>query len=120
MSFVAFIGFRDAVLDTMNVPRERQTPLFLNILTILILSLITLVAAFVTDLGVINSIGGGSVAVLMCFCFPAVMFQKAIQDLGETSLASQRLEVKIVMFLMVVGCVVGVGGVVTEVALGVA
>ena len=104
----------------MNISKERHTTIFLNGLTVVMLSLITLTAAFVTDLGVINSIGGGSVAVLMCFCFPAVMFRKAIQDLGESSLGTQRAEVTLVMFLMVVGCVIGVTGVATEVALGVA
>ena len=104
----------------MNVSKERQSAMFLNLLTIGLLSLVTLTATFVADLGVINSIGGGSVAVLMCFCFPAVMFRKAIQNLGEAATGVQRGEAKIVICLMVVGCIVGTAGVATEVALGVA
>jgi hypothetical protein len=104
----------------MNVPIARQTPTYLNILTVLMLSLITLTAVFVTDLGVINSIGGGSVAVLMCFCFPAVMFRKAVEDLGKSAEQGQHWEVRLVMLLMTLGCVVGVVGVLVEVLLDVA
>lgn len=84
------------------------------------LSLITVTAMFVSDLGVINSVGGGTIAVLMCFVFPAMMFQRAIQDLEGTSTKSQRFEVKIVMLLMILGCSMGIVGVATELALGVA
>ena len=41
------------------------------------------------------------------------MFQKAISDLNA-ALGGQHLEVKIVMFLMIVGCIIGIAGVVTE------
>lgn len=101
------------------VPAEKQTTKFLNTLTVIMLSLITFTAVFVKDLGVINTVGGGTIAVFMCFCAPCMMFQKAIQDLGHTAVRGQRLEVKIVLLLTALGCVVGIVGVATEVALGV-
>mmetsp|Transcript_14079 Transcript_14079/g.18363 ORF Transcript_14079/g.18363 Transcript_14079/m.18363 type:complete len:503 (-) Transcript_14079:235-1743(-) len=116
---IAFIGFRDALLDVMRVPIEQQTARYLNILTVVMLSLITLTAAFVTDLGVINAVGGGTVAVAMVAVFPFLMFQKAIQDLGHTAVRGQLLEVKIAMLLMVFVVVIGVGGVATELVMGV-
>ena len=84
------------------------------------LALITVTACFVTDLGVINSVGGGTIAVLMCFVFPAAMFHKAIEDLGVTAIPRQKSEVYLVHFLMVIGCLMGIVGVATELALGVA
>ena len=116
---VAFIGFRDSVLDVMNVSPEHHTDRLLNTLTIVLLSMITVTAVFVTDLGVINSVGGGSVAVLMCFVFPALMFEKGIRDLGNVALPMQHLEVKLVIFLTFVGCLIGIAGVVTELKLSV-
>jgi hypothetical protein len=100
----------------MNVSPERQTETLLNALTIALLSLITMTAVFVTDLGVINSVGGGSVAVLMCFVFPAIMFEKGVRDLGHAALRVQHLEVKLVIFLTLVGCLIGIAGVATELA----
>ncbi|CAB9499522.1 Putative sodium-coupled neutral amino acid transporter 11 [Seminavis robusta] len=114
---MAFIGVRDAVLDVIKIPVERQTNFFLNALTVALLSLITFTAVFVTDLGVINSVGGGSVAVMMCFVFPALMFQKTISGLGSMALDGQHVEVKVVMLLMTVGCIIGIAGVATELAL---
>lgn len=104
----------------MRIPEHKQTKKLLNTLTIMMLSLITITAMFVTDLGVINSIGGGTIAVLMCFVFPAMMFRKAIGDLGESAVKGQRLEVIMVLFLAIVGVVIGTTGVFEEVALGVA
>jgi len=104
----------------MQIPQEEQAPSFLNALTIIMLSMITFVAVFVTDLGVINSVGGGSIAVLMCFVFPYVMYKKAIEDLGYTASKGQHLEVKLVLLLTILGCVIGVVGVGTELVLGVA
>jgi len=84
------------------------------------LSIITFVTVFVTDLCVINSVGGGSIAVLMCFVFPCVMYKKAIEDLGYTASKGQHLEVKLALLLTTLGCVIGVVGVGTELVLGVA
>jgi len=118
--FKAFIGFRDSVLDVLHVPIEQQTTTYLNSLTVIMLSLITLIAVFVTDLGVINSVGGGTVAVAMVFVFPLLMFQKAIGNLGFAATKGQRLEVKIAAILAFSGCLIGIVGVGTELYLGVA
>jgi uncharacterized membrane protein YiaA len=79
------------------------------------LTLITCSAVFVTDLGMINAVGGGTIAVMMCFVFPAIMFFKAVEDtIGAT--AGQVLEGKITMALMVLGTVLGFVGVWQEIA----
>jgi len=54
---ICFIGFRDGVLDMLNIPPERQTTTGLNTLTLFLLTLVTVTACFVTDFGVINALG---------------------------------------------------------------
>ena len=117
---IAFIGFRDSVIDVLNVPIEQQTSTYLNTLTVLMLALITLIATFVTDLGVINAVGGGTVAVAMMSVFPTIMFHKAIQDLGATAVWWQHVEVSVAFALMVIAVILGVGGVTMELKMGVA
>lgn len=116
---IAFIGFRDAALDVLRVPIEQQTITFLNALTVIMLAFITFIATFVTDLGVINAVGGGTVAVAMMSVFPTIMFYKAIQNLGTTATQSQRVEVYVSLALMVVAVILGVGGVAMELIMGV-
>lgn len=47
-----------------------------------------------------------------------MMFRQAIQALGGEEYRSKRIEVKVAMFLMVLGVVFGIVGVITELALG--
>jgi amino acid permease len=99
------------MLDALEVPAERQTSTNLNVLTLVLLTLITLIATFVTDLGTINAVGGGTLATFMCFVFPALMYRKAIMNLFQASIW-QRREVVLVMVLMVIGVVLGAVGVI--------
>mmetsp|Transcript_27906 Transcript_27906/g.76801 ORF Transcript_27906/g.76801 Transcript_27906/m.76801 type:complete len:567 (+) Transcript_27906:312-2012(+) len=149
---IAFIGFRDSILDAFEVPIEHQTPRYLNNLTLIMLSLITLTATFVTDLGMINAVGGGTIAVAMVAIFPYLMFQKAVaqqqQQQQEKQLlltrqegtvknkppknghdvrltspkmnASPMWEVRIAFVLMLLAIGIGLGGVATELFMGIA
>lgn len=71
---IVFIGVRDGVLDLMNVSMEQQTTRQLNIITIVLLTVVTVISIFIHDLGLINSIGGGLVATMIVFVFPTIMF----------------------------------------------
>jgi len=77
---IVFIGFRDGVLDIFQVPAEKQTSSNINVLTVILLGLITLVACFATDLGVINAFTGGVIATANVFLFPALMFYQAASN----------------------------------------
>lgn len=48
---LVFIGFRDGMVDLLDVPIERQTSRNMDVLTLLLLTLPTVMAVFVTDLG---------------------------------------------------------------------
>lgn len=63
---------------------------------------------FITDLGLINSVGGGTTVTLVCFVFPAMMFRDGVQKFGK---ASDYKEVQFVLVLTVIGGVLGIIGV---------
>ena len=108
-----FIGVRDNCLDILGLTDEMNTNAKLNMVTILLLSMLTLTSCFVTDLGLINSVGGGTTVTLVCFIFPALMFKHAKEKRGQ----AQHWEVSLVMGLMVVGVLVGIVGVWVSIAM---
>ena len=108
---IVFMGFRDGILDVLAVPPEKQTSSNLNVLTVILLTIITLLAVVLTDLGVINAVGGGSVATIICFVFPTIMYRKAIRDMGGMAAPGQKRESAFALILMIFGCILGVIGV---------
>ena len=64
-----------------------------------------------TDLGLINSVGGGTAVTLVDFVFPALMYRALIQNKTDHGTVGERLEVRLVMVLMVVGVILGLIGV---------
>ena len=116
---IVFIGFRDGVLDIFQISAERQTSSNINVLTVILLSIITLVACFVTDLGVINAITGGVIATANVFVFPSLMFYQAAKNAESRNSHSQsepkrrfsyRMESYMSLFLMVIGVALGLVG----------
>jgi len=114
-----FIGVRDNCLDILGLHDDVNTAGKVNAFTIFLLSIMTLVSCFVTDLGLINSVGGGTTVTLVCFIFPAFMFREGIKKHRPTSQQSrENWEVWFVMTLMVVGVVIGLIGVWSSVSMG--
>lgn len=112
---IAFIGFRDGVLDIMQVPLEKQTDTNINIITLVLLTVVTILAVFVRDLGFVNAVGGGTLATAIVFVFPALMFQAAIKNQGTRATKSQHMELHFAYVLMVIGILMGAVGVVVEI-----
>jgi len=109
-----FIGVRDNCLDILGITDEVDTTAKLNVFTLLLLSIMTLASCFITDLGMINSVGGGTTVTLVCFIFPAFMFREAMR---KENIGGPQWEVWLVMSLMVVGVVLGIIGVWSSIAL---
>jgi hypothetical protein len=59
---IVFFGVRDSVMDIFEVPIADQTPenRMHTYLTMILLGTLTVTAMFVTDLGLINAVGGGT------------------------------------------------------------
>ncbi len=108
---IVFIGFRDGILDQFQVPTEKQTSGNLNIISVILLTIITLSAVFIKDLSVVNAVGGGTLGTLIVFVFPTLMFASAIKDNCAELTLSQKIEVWLVYGLMVLGVVMGFVGV---------
>ena len=108
---LAFIGVRDGCLDILQVPLHMQTSSNLNIFSLGLLTILTVTAIFVDDLGLINAVGGGTLATFLCFVFPAFMYRQAIRNLPTKGSPRQRDEVILVMILMTVGSILGFIGV---------
>lgn len=110
---IVFIGFRDGVLDLLNVPISKHTTGNLNALSIVLLAIITLLASFVRNLGVVNAVGGGTLGTVIVFVFPTLMFASCVNNnIGSEATSRQRLEVKVSFGLMMLGIVMGCVGVV--------
>jgi amino acid permease len=116
---VVFIGFRDGVLDLLQVPDEKQTSNNLNLVSFVLLTVVTLIAMVVEDLGLINAVGGGTLATAIVFVFPTLMYRQAVlrkpfdEEMEEPDGPSddEKREVKIALALMWAGIVMGVIGV---------
>ena len=107
---IAFFGVRDGILDVFGVPHYRQTSQFLDSISVLVLSLLTIGAIFFDDLGVINSVGGGALATFLCVIFPALMYRQLVVNIVEAN-TTEIAESWAALALMVIGVVLGTLGV---------
>ena len=110
---VTFLGVRDGFLDLCKVPMERHTSTNLNIVSVFLLTMITLVAASITDLGLVNAVGGGTLGTIVVFVFPALMFRAAVEqpESRRTMHDGSICEVNFAIVLMWFGIVMGLVGV---------
>lgn len=116
---LAFMGFRDGVLDIFSTTPADLNPHDLNALTVALLGMITLIACFVTDLGIINAVTGGFLATAIVFVFPALMYRETVAATLENTVIEAideekewRLhnEVKLAYALMTAGVALGLIG----------
>ena len=112
---IVFVGVRDGIIDLIKVPTEQQTAFVLNVLSTLILLVITMMAGIFTDLGVVLSLGGATLATAVIYIFPSLMFRSAVSNLGKDATDADKQEVKIVMSLMWFGIVIGAIGACMEI-----
>ncbi len=109
---ILFIGVRDGILDMLMVPSELQTTKNLNLLSVVLLAVITTLAVLFTDLGLVSAVGGGTLATATVFVFPALMFNHAVKARGDEATAAQKAEANFSTALMCLGIVMGEIGVV--------
>jgi len=104
---VTFVGARDGVLDMFSVPIEKQTSTNLDMLSVILLTLATILALIFHDLGMISAVGGGTLGTIVVFIFPTLMFRGAFLDM----LSAEKYEVKFSLILMYFGIIIGIIGV---------
>jgi amino acid permease len=116
---LAFIGFRDGVVDLLMIfttPPGRSSPIdwnkYLDPLTVILVALVAVAAIYITDLGQINAVAGGTIATAIVFVFPAMMYRVAVENDSSSKLyVARRQEVVFVFGLMIIGIVLGLTGV---------
>jgi len=121
-----FMGLRDNLLDLLGLTDKFNTQGKLRVFIVLLLSCCIFMACFITDLGLISSVGGGTSVALVAFVFPAIMFKEAVRNYyylhgpgtDEKPGIWTQVEVWLVMSAMVVMVVLGISGVISSIALG--
>mmetsp|Transcript_23070 Transcript_23070/g.32498 ORF Transcript_23070/g.32498 Transcript_23070/m.32498 type:complete len:304 (+) Transcript_23070:192-1103(+) len=108
---VVFIGFRDGVFDALTVSHKDRSSKIVNLISILLLFCITLLASFISNLGKVNAIGGGSLGTVIVFVFPTLMFAKMVEKLGSQASYLLCLELNFAFILMCMGVLMGFIGV---------
>lgn len=98
-----FDGTRDGLLDLFKVPQEKRTNTLFNKITVGVLALTTVVAAKMTDLGLVASVGGATFGTALVFVYPTIMFIKSQK--GKST--KETLLAKIIAGLGVVMGIIG-------------
>jgi len=107
---LVFSGCRDGALDLLNIPKDKRTPGLLNNLSYFLLTFITIAALLVKDLSFVLSFGGATLGNALIYIFPALMFRKLVQDLGEKASPALKGEVYFSSFSGLLGLVMGAIG----------
>lgn len=107
---IVFFGTRDSVLDLCEVKIADQLANNHEYLTLSLLAVLTVVAVFVTDLGLINAVGGGLVTTPIVFLFPTIMFRRSMKFLSFDEFQLQQKEVTMATGLTVLGTIFGLAG----------
>merc|ERR1712151_1035621 len=108
---IMFVGVRDGAIDLLQIPINAQTYMLHFGLTAILLLILTIVATFVQDLGIVNSLGGATLATAVIYVCPTIMFSAAVKGLRKRATRSQRIEVVFAIVLMCLGIIIGLIGV---------
>jgi sodium-coupled neutral amino acid transporter 11 len=112
-----FMGLRDNLLDLLGLTDQFNTDSKMKVFIVLLLSICILMACFITDLGLISAVGGGTNVTLVAFVIPAIMFHEAVRRYGKGHIG-EKIEVWMVLLSMVAMALIGVTGVWSSIALG--
>ena len=104
-----FVGTRDALMDLFNVKQQDRSNKLLNQMTLAILGVVTLLAAKLTDLGLVASISGATFGTALVFIYPAIMFLKSQKAKTVETIPAALIGV-LGIIMSVVGTVLSVQG----------
>ena len=107
---LAFVGCRDGWLDLLQIPESKRTAGTLNKATIAILSVVTFLASKIKELAFIMSFAGATLGNCLIYVYPALMFRKAVKNMGDDAPKGLKREVPFAMFSATLGVVLGALG----------
>jgi hypothetical protein len=105
---LAFVGCRDGMLDLLNIPPEKRSASTLNTLTILLLSILTMLAAALTDVSFVLAFGSATLGNALTYVYPAFMYRQVVKQQGRE--AEEGGHVVIAMTSAVLGIIMGAIG----------
>lgn len=94
-------------MDLFKVPKEDRTNALLDKVTLILLSFITFAALKVKDLSFVLAFGGATLGNALIYIFPALMFRKAIKNMGDEASAALKAEVNFTNLLGILGITFG-------------
>ena len=71
---LAFVGCRDGILDLLSIPHSKRTPDYLNVLTVALLSVLTVLACTLKDVSFLLTLAGATLGNALSYLYPAVMY----------------------------------------------
>lgn len=104
---LVFVGCREGAMDLFKVPKEDRTNALLDKVTLILLSFITFAALKVKDLSFVLAFGGATLGNALIYIFPALMFRKAIKNMGDEASAALKAEVNFTNLLGILGITFG-------------
>jgi hypothetical protein len=72
---LAFQGCRDGILDLLQLtPKQRGDDNLVNLATLVLLTVVTVLAATLQDVSLVLSVGGATLGNALTYVYPAVMY----------------------------------------------
>mmetsp|Transcript_9105 Transcript_9105/g.12636 ORF Transcript_9105/g.12636 Transcript_9105/m.12636 type:complete len:509 (-) Transcript_9105:336-1862(-) len=112
---LAFTGARDGILDLLNIAPKDRTDSLQNKVTLTILSAVTALALKLKDVSFVLSFAGATLGNALIYVYPALMFRKAVKNMGEKATSGLKTEVKAALGSACLGVVMGAIGAVMAV-----
>lgn len=104
---LAFTGCRDGFLDLAQVPMENRSNGVMNIVTLMLLSVITYLATTLTDVSFVLAFGGATLGNALTYVYPALMYRAVVKEQGRTN---ERFGVAVAMVSAALGIAMGIVG----------
>ena len=107
---LTYIIYLHRVIDLLKIAPEKRTDAKLNQLTVVLLGIVTALASKVKDLSFLLSFAGATLGNALIYVFPALMFRKAVHDMGDAATPNQKAEAKGILGIAALGIGMGAAG----------
>ncbi|OEU16215.1 hypothetical protein FRACYDRAFT_208094 [Fragilariopsis cylindrus CCMP1102] len=104
---LAFTGCRDGFLDLAKIPVDKRSARTLNLVTVMLLGVITSAACKLRDVSFVLAFGGATLGNALTYVYPALMYRAVVAQQGRTE---EKFGVNVSMASAVLGVVMGAVG----------
>lgn len=104
---LAFTGCRDGFLDLAKIPVDKRSAGTLNLVTVILLGVITSAACKLRDVSFVLAFGGATLGNALTYVYPALMYRAVVAQQGRTN---EKFGVNVSMASAVLGVVMGAVG----------